>query len=238
MKSFSLFLFFPLAVALSQDALPTVDQVLDKYVEGLGGKAALEKLKGRSAKGSMELPDYGVTATYETYAKMPDQTVSITTVEGYGVVREGFDGKVAWTDNPERGIRESEGDELAQRKRAAVFNRPLHFKDPYQTMAVKGKQAVGGRDAIILGGTLSGGKEERFSFDAETGLLVQTEADLVTENGIIRATTTLSDYKEVDGVKVPMTIRLQSQGLNFTLRFTEVKHNVEIDDAKFKKPTP
>jgi len=236
MKTLPVFLFLAGGVALAQEGLLSVDQILSKYVEGLGGKAAIEKVKSRSAKGSMELTDYGVTASIETFAKAPNHSISITTVEGYGVVREAFDGQVAWTDNPERGISEAKGVELDQRRRGSDMYRALHFKDGYQSMAVTGKQAVGGRDAFVVEATPAEGKPEKFLFDAESGLLVQVEAERPTENGPMKATTTLADYKEVDGVKVPMTMKLQSQALNFVLRFSEVKTNVDIDDAKFKKP--
>jgi len=37
-------------------ALPSVDQILDKYVQALGGKAAIEKLNSRVTKGKFEVP--------------------------------------------------------------------------------------------------------------------------------------------------------------------------------------
>jgi hypothetical protein len=42
------------------------------------------------------------------------------------------------------------------------------------------------------------------------------------------------DYREVDGVKLPFLVREESLlGLSFVYKITEIKHNVQIDDAKF-----
>jgi len=51
-----------------------------------------------------------------------------------------------------------------------------------------------------------------------------------------QATTSLEDYKEVDGVKIPHTIRSESPAISLVIKFTEVQHGVDIDEAKFAKP--
>jgi hypothetical protein len=46
----------------------------------------------------------------------------------------------------------------------------------------------------------------------------------------------LEDYKEVDGIKIPFTVKQVTPAFSFTIKLAEVKHNVPIDDAKFNKP--
>ncbi len=50
--------------------------------------------------------------------------------------------------------------------------------------------------------------------------------------------TTFSDYRDVDGVKVPFTIRYSAIDTydSWTRKFTEIKRNVVVDDALFKAP--
>lgn len=48
--------------------IPTVDQILNKYVEAVGGKTATEKLKTRMTKSSFVLSD-GTRGSVEIYAK-------------------------------------------------------------------------------------------------------------------------------------------------------------------------
>src|SRR5437870_13266315 len=80
----------PAADAKPAAKLPTVDQVLDKYVQAIGGKAAVEKATTRVAKGSFEIPAFGATGTAEIYAKAPNKAATIVTVAGYGTVQEVF----------------------------------------------------------------------------------------------------------------------------------------------------
>jgi hypothetical protein len=53
--------------------------------------------------------------------------------------------------------------------------------------------------------------------------------------GQITDATEHTDYREVDGVKVPFII-YPVQDAHFTFKLTEVKHNMPIDDAVFVKP--
>jgi hypothetical protein len=46
----------------------------------------------------------------------------------------------------------------------------------------------------------------------------------------------LDDYREVDGVKVPFSVRFAFESFDFTIKINDLKHNVSIDDAVFKKP--
>ncbi len=59
--------------ATAETRLPLADEVLDKYVEALGGKAAFEKLTSRVMKGDFELTTMGVTSVAEIYAKAPNK---------------------------------------------------------------------------------------------------------------------------------------------------------------------
>src|SRR5205823_12522020 len=58
---------------LFRSRLPSADEILDKYVEALGGKAAFEKFSSRVVKGALELPAMGITSGAEIYAKAPNK---------------------------------------------------------------------------------------------------------------------------------------------------------------------
>lgn len=46
------------------------------------------------------------------------------------------------------------------------------------------------------------------------------------------------DYRKVDGVKLPFLIRISNIDPHFssTRRFTEIRHNIALDDARFRLP--
>src|ERR1041385_125265 len=75
---------------------PTVDQILDKYVAAIGGRAAVEKVTSVSAHGRIDVPDANLTGTVERLQKAPDKALTRIAFDGVGEQLEGFDGSVGW----------------------------------------------------------------------------------------------------------------------------------------------
>jgi len=218
------------------EALPTVDQIVEKHVQAVGGKAAMEKLTSRVMKGTLELPAMGFSGPTETYAKAPNKFGNRSTLTGVGEIAQGFDGTTGWQQNPMVGLRTLSGAELAFIKRAAEFNSDLKFKELYPKAVVKGKQKLGERDVYLVEATPAEGSPEQLYYDVQTGLLARRDFVIDSPQGQLPTETYLEDYKEVDGVKIPFTIRQTNPAYALTIKYTEVKHNVPIDDAKFNKP--
>jgi outer membrane lipoprotein-sorting protein len=224
------------AAAASSAPLPTADQIIDKYQQASGGKAAWEKLTSRVEKGTFELDQMAGDATQEIYAKAPNKVLFVTDSPSFGVVQRAFNGTAGWQDTPQTGLADLTGDELAAMKREADFYGVLDIKDLYPKMTVKGKDTVNGHDVYVVEGTPATGAPVTMSFDATSGLLVRAETVAEGPMGKADVATTLGDYRDVDGVQVPFLIHSDMGGFAFTIKLTEVKHNVDIDDKKFDKP--
>jgi outer membrane lipoprotein-sorting protein len=219
-----------------QAALPTVDQILDKYVKALGGKAALEKLTSEVCKGTFEMDQMPGPAAEEIYAKAPNKQYMVTDAPNFGQARRGFNGTVGWEDNPQSGLRDITGAELAAMKREADFYWAIRLKGLYPTMTLKGKESVNGHDAYVIEATPPDGAAETMGFDADSGLLVRTQREGEGPNGKVTIEITFDDYREVDGIKLPFVMHFSMGDFAFVIKLSEVKHNVPIDDAKFDKP--
>jgi hypothetical protein len=223
-------------VAKPAEAMPSVDQLLDKHIEALGGKAAIEKVKTEVRKGTYTahlLPESPI----EIYQAAPNKYFS-TIRTPKGVLTQGFNGTAGWAGT-DKEAHEVSGARLAAWKSLDNFNQKLNLKARYSRMAVAGKEKIAGRDAyVIRARTVEGGRAERLYFDAETGLLMRWVVFIDTMIGPYPEATDYEDYKDVDGVKVPFIIRKnQLEGFEAsTLKLTEVKHNVPVDDAKFNLP--
>jgi outer membrane lipoprotein-sorting protein len=217
-------------------ALPTVDEVVDKFANAVGGKEAHEKLSSRLSKGTFDLPAMGASGSIEIHAKAPNKVITIIDIPGFGVISRGYDGTTAWNQDPQTGLRELTGNELALQKREADFFRAVKLKELYPKRELKGKEKVGEREAYVVEAVPSEGGPVKMYFDTENSLLTKIEMNVETPQGTIDVQTMLGDYKEVDGVKLPFAIRQVAGALDFVIKFQEVKHNVPIDDEKFKKP--
>jgi hypothetical protein len=226
------------AEAAPAEPLPALDQILDKYVETLGGKAALEKITSRQISGSFEIPAMGAKGTVKGLSKVPDKTSMTLDIPDFGVVRMGFDGTVAWGDDPMGGLREITGDELAATKRDADFHRDVHLKTLFPTMTVKSREKVGEKEAYVIEAIPKDGKAEKLFFDVKSGLLVRHDAERQDQQGISMVELYFEDYREIDGIKIPFTIRRVTPAIAVVIKLDEVKQNVEIEDSTFSKPAP
>jgi hypothetical protein len=220
------------------ETLPTVEQILDKYVAAVGGRAAVEKLKTRVSTGK-EVIWNGTELPFETYQKAPDKSLDVLTRPGNVVVNVGFDGAAGWLQGP-RGLRDITGAQLAQMRRDADFYSDLHMRERYREMAVAGREKVGERDAYVIVSRVSDKRTERLYFDAQTGLLLRVAATTETPLARLPEETVFEDYREVDGVRLPFTVRVSyvDPFIGWTRKVAEVKHNVPLEDSKFAKPAP
>ncbi len=226
----------PPATPAVTEPLPTVDQVLDKYVEALGGKAALEKATSRVSKGSFELPEMGASGTVTVYAKAPDKTAVVVDIPSFGVIKQAFDGTVSWEDNPMSGLTEKSGAALATAKREASFRRELELKTQYKQWEIKGKQKLGDQDVYVMVATPDQGAVETWYFDAATGLLARVDAEREGPQGTALIQASFKDYRDVEGVKIPFRIEQVMPGMTIITKMDEVKQNVDIPDSQFAKP--
>ncbi len=217
-------------------ALPSVDQILDKYVQALGGKSAMEKITSTASKGTFEIAAFGANGSAEIWEKAPNKTALKLDIPGFGLVQEGFNGTVAWSQDPQSGLREKTGAELAATKLDADFYKPLKLKQLYPKITVKGKEKVGERDAYVLVATPAEGAPETWYFDTESGLLGKMDLERESPQGKMAVEVFQEDYKEVDGIKIPHTVRQITTAFTIVIKLEEVKHNVAIDDTKFSKP--
>lgn len=227
------------AVALragAQAPLPTADQVLDKYVKAIGGAAAFEKLTSRLVTASLELPDAGINGSIQITEKAPNKSFALVELGPAGSMREGTDGVVAWDDNPMTGLREKAGEELAEALRGAIFNQEVKMKSIYKTLQVTGREAVSGRPAVAVLGTPAEGSPVKMFFDEESGLMVKQSSTRQSPQGPIDFDVYLESYRDIDGIKQPYLIRQVTAQMTVVIRISEIKHNVPVDDAIFKKP--
>jgi len=217
-------------------ALPNADEILEKYVKALGGKEAFEKLSSRSAKGTFEIEAMNLTGDMESYQKAPNKYANLFSIPGVGGGAQVYDGDKGWDSNPMTGLRELSGAELAEMKREADFYLQLNLKKHFPKLEVKGKETVGSSETYVVIATPDGGGPEKLYFDIATGLLVRQDAEHESAQGKMASETYFEEYKDVGGVKMPHSLKIVSPMFSMKIKFTDIKTNVEIEDAKFSKP--
>lgn len=216
--------------------LPSVSEILAKFVKAIGGREANEKIKTRVAKGTVEIPAAGIKGTVETFNAAPDKMLSTSNLPGIGDLIEGYDGKIGWGINPIQGNRDKTGQELAQAKFLATLHRDINLEKLYPKIELKGVEKLGAGEVYVVTATPEGLPAETWYFDTKTGLLLRMDMTLISPEGNTPAKTYLEDYRELDGIMTPFKTRTVLPQFELVTTFTEVKHNVPVDDAKFAKP--
>ncbi len=231
--------------AAARRVLPTVDQILARHVQAIGGAAALSKLTTRVEKITVADETNGVIGNVVVYARAPNQRAvigSVQTKDGavFDIAR-GFDGAVGWAlkTNAWDWFQKLAGAELAAEKRAAVFQYNLRLRELFPRLRLRGSRKLGQRMAYVIEATPTEGDSEIWYFDHQTGLSLRVDT-LKTDAAGKRAkeVTWQEDYRMVDGLRLPFTTRTfySSPPATVIARFTEVKHNVPIDEARLHCP--
>jgi len=216
---------------------PSVDQILDRYVQAVGGKEAIQKVTSRDMKGTLDNSDDGTTSPAEVFTKAPNKYLEVVKLGDAGEALQGWNGETGWGKDPDSGLHDTEKAEQIAAKRDYDFYREIRLKDLFPKMALSGKTKVDDRDAYIIEATSPDGATEKWYFDAESGLLVRRDFERVTiDDGIVLYEMDYDDYKDVDGLKLPHTVYRKTPDYTLTYRFTEIKQNVPVEDTKFNKP--
>jgi outer membrane lipoprotein-sorting protein len=227
-------------------AAQTADDVVEKYLAAIGGRAALAKVTSRSTTGTitLSLPNGPVSGTIEILNQQPNKVRSVTKLDltslGAGQLtrEQRFDGTGGYVLDSMQGNREITGSQLDNLKNA-VFPTPLlTYKERGATVELAGKEKINGRDAYVLVLKPKTGPVVRHFFDAETYLPAEivVKVDVPEAGGEVEQTSDLSDYRVVDGIKIPFAIKVSSAIQSFTIAVTKVEHNLKIDPALFAKP--
>ena len=224
--------------------LPTVDQVLAKYVSAMGGQKKLEQLRTVSLTGSREMRNGGdapANEQLEIYRKAPNKLLMSFTAPGNSST-QAFNGTAGWRKFNGRVSNISGPDLLGARRDAEYFN--FDIRNQYAALKVVGVDRVGARDTFVVQATfpeshpgrMFGIAEERLYFDVQTGLLVRKLMEYQTPLGMLPEATDYTLYQKVQGVMFPFVITLSRPPLVVSQRFSRIKVNAPIDDALFEKP--
>jgi len=218
---------------VEESAGPSADQLLEKYVQALGGAAAVDKITSRVAKGTIEVGDKSFPI--ELYSKDPEKRISFTHMpEGDNVTA--FNGQEGWLGTVGRPMREIHGPDLDGAAIDADLHLATHLRRIFSKVSTRGTEKIGDHEVYEVVGQREDKPPLRLYFDQQSGLLVRLVRFGETPLGRLPTQIDYADYRIADGVKVPFRWTLARPNGRFTIQVTELKQNVPVDDAKFTKP--
>ena len=224
---------------VSEAKTPTADQVLDKYINALGGAQKLNAVTSYVGKGTYKGYDTP-PVPFEIYAKAPNSRALLVQTPN-GLASTIFNGTNGWTatpatDRPIPLLQAAPGQETELARLDGEMMFPGHIKQLFTEWKVGLPYIINDRDIVVLQGSSPGKTPARFYFDKETGLLVRYVRYYNSIVGQAPVRYEFADYREVNGVKFPYKFNyIWLDGRGF-MELKEVQVNVPVDNAKFAKP--
>ena len=222
-------------------ASPTADDILNRYIQALGGAEQLGRLNSFIGHGTYEgFDSYHGTVPLEVYAKSTgERSVIAHTHTGDSVLTH--DGKTAWIMGPDKPV------SVLQLAPGGDFDGVV--LDSNIAFPTRLKQALTGWRAgfpttlidnrpVDVVQAMAGETRVKFFFDKQSGLLTRVVRFSKTIVGPVPTEIDYSDYRDVAGVKMPFEWRLTWTDGQSTYKLDNVQPNAAIDPAKFAKPIP
>lgn len=218
---------------------PTPVQILDKYIAAIGGAQRVAALTSWVGKGTYSgYGPEGAPRPVEVYAKAPNQKSVVVRDPGAGDNVTTFNGTAGWISAPFRPIDvlELHGAEIDSARAEAEILFPVNIKTTLTGMRA-GNDFIDDRTVLSVQGN-KGAAIVTMYFDEETGLLTRLVRSTPSPVGRLPVQLDYSDFREVNGVKMPFKWRMTWLDGRSNFEMTEIQANVTIPATRFARPAP
>ncbi|MGF1449490.1 MAG: hypothetical protein ACFB20_08750 [Opitutales bacterium] len=212
--------------------------LFERYVEALGGEKALMAKKTRVMEGRAEFAAAGLTVPFRVFQKAPDRMrMEMEMPGGLGKTVQVVNGDTGWANDSIQGFRELDESDLRMLSRDADFYFDAHLAQTFPRRELLAPQEMGGILTEVVEAHTADGQKYVLYFGRASHLLVRMdlEVDLGVQ-GRLQTKNIFSDYREVDGIKVPYKITSQIAMGEMIITVRTIEHDVPVDDALFVAP--
>ena len=214
--------------------LPTVQQVVAKYAQALGGNAALGSVHTREIVVEQSTGNENAAGTEEEiYEQAPDKFL-IVRHNRNRTFRSGYDGKQGWVATP-RGPMPLETMDALTLMRDTQIN-PAAALASYTMKRLRAMAQIGSQKTYVVTAQAPDGETEQLYFDTQSGLLLRRVFIYRTIFGPLLYEADYSNYQKEGDVLIPLRTEWWAGGSGFTETVKSVKTNVPISDAEFQPP--
>lgn len=228
------------AGAADQAAMPSVDEIVAKYVQARGGIKKIRSVQslretGRVASGSR--PEAMVVREL----KRPNRTRFEITQQGVTGVFVS-NGTTGWKMSPFDGDTEPKAlppEAVAEAVEQADIEGPLvDWKAKGHTIELVGRETIGQHIAYKIKMTLKSGAVRFEYIDIKSFYRVRAESTRTLRGAKAKVTMTFDDYQKSSGMAFPHLVQVETEGRPETMRVVveKVEVNPAIDDARFETP--
>ena len=232
MKNLIIFGFFIFALVFVQFAqAQTVDDVINKHIAALGGKEKLNKIQNVVMEGSLSIQGTEIALSVtQVHNKLNRQDITAMGMHGFDMMTN----TEGWQYMPFQGMQKPEpktADEVKKSQSDLDIAGPLvDYAAKGHKVELLGKEDVDGTECYKLKVSLAGGKEVTFFIDPVSNMIIRAKETRKMNGQDAELQTDFSDYKDVEGVRMPFSITQQFG----TVLFSSIKVNQTIPESVYK----
>jgi len=235
--AFSVLLVFLITLAASPGFAQSLNRILKRMSDTLGGRKTIESIKDMTMVGEVEMPQQGISGTVTIYKKEPDKSRLDLDAMGMVIIQV-YDGQTALWTNPQTGDIE----EMDEQQAARMIRQSLPLAaliDPEKhgiVFTYKGKETVEEKECFVLEQVYKDGYRMIRYVDSDTYLSIKSKSVLAGPGSSeIQVEQVMSDFRKVDGMTMAYSITTYYNGSVFNeIRFKEVKFNTGLEDSLFQ----
>lgn len=213
------------------DASLTVDVLVNKTVEAMGGKTAIEKIKDVQLTGKVGVMGQSIDVVQKIV--QPGSAVMLMSMGGMVISKQAVvDGKY---EVSQQGMQAPITDDLKEGLDESAYVVPeLMYQQKGYKLAIVGIEKVEGKDAIDVELTAPSGKKSHRFYDKETYLLVKTTKVEKGPTGPVTQQQYYKNYQKVDGVTFAKEAVMDLGQFKMNLNFETIKVNqgLKLEDLK------
>jgi photosynthetic reaction center cytochrome c subunit len=228
----------------SSAGLARPDEIIDRYLQAIGGAPKLAAVTTITATGSsVGFRGFGGGGMVELYAKRPDQRSMIIRykVAGRDATVRNYDGTLGWIRTPLNVLGEYQlhGSELTGARLDAMLTFPDEIKTALTRLRTLDPQEIDGKWLDVVQGDVvgAGGMFATLYFDPETGLLLRTVRYGASPIGRMPTEMNFGDYRDVGGIKLAHRVEFVWLDGRDAIQLEEMQLGAPIDSNKFGRPT-
>jgi len=240
---------FPAPLALAQDpkpapgaapaeakpSYPDAKELLKKSVDAVGGAEARLQKKSMEMKGTMEMPGQKMKGPIVSKYMQPNKMVTSIDLPGIGEVRSGFDGTVGWSTSKIQGARLMTPKELETIAREADYMKDVDPAKRYDSVETVGEGKFAGFECWKVKAK-KGEDVSTLWFEKSTGLPRGVTMSVETQLGKLPVTTSFTEYKDFDGIKLPVRSEVKQAGATMVTVYDSITFD-SVEASAFDLPT-
>lgn len=225
-----LMLIFSAATAMAQ----TADEIIDKHIAAIGGKDNWLKVKSIQMEGTVNVMGRDVNVKITNVHNVGSrQDISLAGMNGYIIMTP----VAGWSFLPFQGQTKPEpmpADAVkAGMDELDIQGNLLNYQSKGHTVQYLGTEDVEGTECHKLKVNRKNSGEQTIYIDPETFYIIRVSNKMNMNGQEIESKVDMSDYREVNGIKVPFSL---SQAFG-TLVLSTIKVNEGADEKIFADPT-